>query len=66
MIAGISHRREDESPEAKTRWFQSLPLEERMDLFCAWTDLILELQPEIAEKKHAQPTSGRVCVLERK
>ena len=28
----ISHDRGEETPEAKARWFQSLPLEERMRL----------------------------------
>lgn len=30
----MSHSREDESMEAKARWFQTLPLPERMDLLC--------------------------------
>ena len=59
----ISHRWEDETPEAKARWFQSLSLEERMDLLCAYTDLILQNNPKIAEKKDAPSTSGRVQVL---
>jgi len=59
----ISHRREDETPEAKARWFQSLTLEERMDLLCAYTDLILQVNPKIAESKDAPSTSGRVQVL---
>ena len=59
----ISHSRQEETPEAKARWFQSLPLSERMNLLCAFTDLILENNPRIVESKHAQPASGRVLVL---
>lgn len=61
---GISHDRRDESPAAKARWFQSLTLEERMEYLCAVTDLVLENSPQTAERKHAQPTSGRIRVLE--
>ena len=28
----ISHDRQEETPEAKARWFQSLSMSERMDL----------------------------------
>jgi len=64
MLSAISHDRQDESLEAKARWFQSLPLAERMDLFCAFTDMILDLNPQIAEsKRDAQSASGRVLVL---
>jgi hypothetical protein len=60
---GVSHDRADEAPEAKARWFQSLPLPARMELLCAYTDLILENHPEIVEKRDAQPASGSVRVL---
>ena len=63
MEKSISHSREDESIEAKARWFQSLSLSERMDLLCFFTDLILSNNPEIVEKKDAQPIAGRVRVL---
>ena len=63
MTFGISHSRDDESMEAKARWFQSLTLSERMDLFCAFTDLALELNPGLMGTKHAQPAQGRVQIL---
>ena len=63
MVPSISHDREQESPEAKARWFQSLTLEERMDYLCEMTDLILENNPEIVSKKDAEPVPGRVQVL---
>jgi hypothetical protein len=63
MDFGISHDREDESIEAKARWFQSLSLKERMDLFCSFTDLALAVNPGLADRKDAQPVEGRVQVL---
>lgn len=63
MKFAISHDFREETPEAKARWFRSLSLEERMDLLCTFTDLILDANPGIAERKHAQPASGRVRVL---
>ena len=61
----ISHDRQEETLEAKARWFQSLSLAERMDLLCFFTDLILENNPNIVERKDAQPTAGRVRILTR-
>ncbi|HEX9972612.1 MAG TPA: hypothetical protein VGD14_11130 [bacterium] len=63
MIRSISHDWNDETPEAKARWFQSLTLEERMDLLCEFTDLILAVNPKIVESKNATSTSGRVRIL---
>ncbi len=55
---------EAETIEAKARWFRSLPLEERMELLCEFTDMILGLNPDIVEQKgYAQPASGRILVL---
>lgn len=61
---GVSHSREDESLEAKARWFQSLALEERMAYLCELTELALQNDPHIAEAKDAPATPGRVRVLE--
>ena len=66
MKKRISHDRKDETPEAKARWFQSLILEERMDLLSEFTDLILSVNPKIAESKDVTQTSGRVCILSKK
>ena len=63
MNGAISHDRQEETMEAKARWFQSLSLSERMDLLCSFTDLILSNNPKIVEQKNAQPVEGRVCVL---
>ncbi len=59
----ISHDRDHETPAGKARWFQSLTLQERMDLFVEYTDFILELNPRIVEQKRAEPIAGRVRVL---
>ena len=63
MDLRVSHSRRAETPEAKARWFQSLPLSTRMELLCAYTDLILENNPQIVEKRNAEPTSGRVRLV---
>ena len=64
MKGTVSHDRKDETPEAKARWFRSLPLSERMEMLCAFTDLALALNPKTAGMKDAQPIPGRVRVLE--
>jgi hypothetical protein len=59
----VSHDRSEETSEAKARWYQALPLAERMDIFCAVTDLALELNPHLPEHKHAQSSQGRIRIL---
>jgi hypothetical protein len=63
MTMTISHDFAEETPEAKARWFQSLSLAERMDLLCFYTELVLENNPLIVERKDAEPLAGRVLVL---
>jgi hypothetical protein len=63
MEIGISHDLNDESLEAKARWFQSLSISERMDLLCEFTDLILENNPKAAEYNRAQSSSERIQIL---
>lgn len=63
MLPTISHDREQETPEAKARWFQSLSLEERMDYLCFLTDLILENNPGVMQAKNAPPTTERIRIL---
>ena len=65
MNMRVSHSRAEETLEAKARWFQSLSLTDRMELLCAFTDLILENNPQMLEERHAQPSSRRVRVLRR-
>jgi hypothetical protein len=59
----VIYDRREESIEAKTRWFQSLSLAERMDMLCWFTDLMLTANPKIMEQKDAQPLAGRIRVL---
>jgi hypothetical protein len=59
----ISHDFQEETIEAKARWFQSLSLQDRMELLCLFTDLILSNNPQIVEQKDAKPIAGRVLVL---
>jgi hypothetical protein len=62
MNQSISHDCQEKSIEAKVRWFKSLPLSERMEMLCA-LDLALSIRPELAEKKDAQQTQGRIQIL---
>ena len=61
---GVSHDRREETPESKARWYQSLSLEERMEILDAVTDLALTVNPRLPDKRHAPSTSGRIRVLE--
>jgi len=63
MTKSVSHDRRQESLEAKAVWFQSLSLEERMDVFVAFTNLILENNPSIVKKKPLPRASDRVRVI---
>lgn len=59
----ISHDRNEETPEAKVRWFRSLSMQERMEMLCAFTDLSLSITPSLQEQKHAQPIAGRIQII---
>jgi hypothetical protein len=37
----------EETIEAKVKWFRTLDLSERMDMLCAYTDLALDLNPQL-------------------
>jgi hypothetical protein len=63
MMRTISHDLQEETPEAKARWLQSLSLAERIEMLCQFTDLVLENNPMIVERKDDQPATGRVRVL---
>jgi hypothetical protein len=62
----ISHNINDESIEAKALWFRALPILERMERLSNFTDLALELNPDLAGKKDAQPIKGRWAPIEEK
>ena len=63
MNSQISHDRNDETIEAKVKWFRTVSLSERMDMLCAFTDFALELNPQLPDKKYAQQTKGRIQIL---
>ena len=63
MKGTVSHDWQEETIEAKTRWFRSLTLEERMEMLCEFTDLALEINPAIVDKRDAESTSRTVRVV---
>jgi len=63
MTPTIWHDRNQESIEAKTRWFRSLSMDNRMQVFCSFTDLALSVNPNLKDRNHAQPIAGRVQVF---
>lgn len=63
MTKSVSHDRAQETIDAKARWFQALSLEERMDVFVAFTNLILENNPDIVKQKPLPPASDRVQII---
>ncbi|MFZ5911292.1 MAG: hypothetical protein ACOYYU_14870 [Chloroflexota bacterium] len=63
MDTSVTHDRDEETIEAKTLWFRSLTLAERMEMLCAFTELLLMTNPKIVEQKDAEPIEGRVLVL---
>jgi len=58
MTNSISHDRADESLEAKARWFQSLTMEQRMDVFQQIMELALAVNSRLMERKNAQRPQG--------
>jgi hypothetical protein len=63
MNATLTHDRTEETIEKKTLWFRSLTQAERMDMLCAFTELLLATNPGIVEQRDAEPIEGRVLVL---
>ena len=51
MNESVSHSFADESIDAKAKWFKSLSVEERMDVFVAFTNLMLKTNPDIVNQK---------------
>ncbi|MCK5513773.1 MAG: hypothetical protein KAJ00_04690 [Deltaproteobacteria bacterium] len=63
MEQTISHDRKEETIEAKARWFQSLSLDERMEMLFNFTDIALTINPKIQDKKDAQQAQGRIQII---
>ena len=51
--------------EAKTLWFRSLSLTERMEVFVAFTDLALALNPNLPDHKDAEQIQRGIRILSR-
>lgn len=51
MDKKVTHSRQEETPESKARWFQSLSRQARAELLVSYTDLILDVNPQIVEQK---------------
>lgn len=66
MNAQISHSRDEETLEAKTRWFKSLSLHERMEYLCFLTDIVLENNPKAFLSSHAESPQRRILILSEK
>jgi hypothetical protein len=49
--------------EAKTRWFKSLSLDERMEVSCSFVDLALSVNPRLKDRTHAHPIEGRIQAI---
>lgn len=47
----VTHTRQEETPEEKARWFQSLSRRARAELLVSYPDLILDVNPQIVEQK---------------
>jgi len=65
MQIEVSHSFEDETMESKVHWFKSLSIPERMEMLCFFTDMILDNNPKISEKRDAKSLTGRIQVLEK-
>ena len=63
MKGTVSYGRTEETPEAKARWFQSLTVEERMDVLCYFTDLALSINPKLPDLKDAQQTRRGIQII---
>ena len=66
MTPTIEHNRQEETIEAKARWFGSLSMAQRMDIFCSFTDLALSINPGLKERNIPEPVAGRIQVLSAK
>jgi len=63
LVSPISHDWQDESIEAKARWFRTLTPEERLEYLVEMSNLILENNPRVADHKYAQPPAEGVRIL---
>lgn len=65
MKPSIAIGYQEETLEAKARWFQGLTIQERLDVFSDFMDLALALNPSLLDFADVQSVPGRVEVLKR-
>jgi len=63
MNQTVCHDRNEESIESKVRWFKSLPVSERMEMLCYFTDLALTLNPEQPYRNYAEQTERNIRII---
>jgi DNA replication initiation complex subunit (GINS family) len=63
MTSSISRAFEEETLEAKARWFQSLTDDERMEIFDSLTEMISENNPTIIEQSYVEQTTRRTIII---
>ena len=63
MTPTIQHNRQQETIEAKTRWFRSLSMAERMEVFCNFADMALSVNPRLKDRKNVKSITGHVQVI---
>jgi len=64
MEGEVSHLWSEESLEAKARWFASLTVEQRVEVFCEMVDFLVELNPSLLRGHDDFPAGWSVRVLE--
>lgn len=65
MLA-VSHSISEETIEAKVAWFKSLSPEERVSMFCQFTELALSCNPKLADLKDVEQLKRGIRILEKK
>ncbi len=63
MNLAVSHELSEESIESKALWFAGLPLDERMALLCDFTELALEINPNLPDHKDAEQTRLGIQII---
>jgi hypothetical protein len=63
MTPSIAHGWDEETPEAKARWFQSLTIQERLRIFTEWSRFVLAINPRIVDIKHARSPRPGIQIL---
>ncbi len=63
-LGTLLHAWNDESIEAKTRWFQSLSMEERLQVWGEFMDMILSINPRVARQNvHVDSTAKHIRII---